>query len=104
MLSFLVHKNERREVRRRMKVPCRVVSERDFRLLGTNAIDISPDGMLVMSMREMREVAPGAGLSVSFRATDLGIWFDAEAKVARIVRGRRPKDRGQCLGISFTRL
>ena len=33
MLSFLVHKNERREVRRHMRVPCRVVSEKDFRLI-----------------------------------------------------------------------
>jgi hypothetical protein len=99
MLSFLVHKNERRELRRRMTVSCRVVSERDFRLVGTNAIDLSPDGMLVMTMRD---VAPGEELIVSFRATELGIWFDAEARVARVVRGRRPKDRGRCAGISFT--
>jgi hypothetical protein len=100
MVSFLVHKNERREVRRRMTFSCRVVRERDFRLVGTNAIDLSPDGMLVMTIRD---VAPGDELIVSFRATELGIWFDAEAKVARVVRGRRPKDRGRCIGVSFTR-
>jgi PilZ domain len=100
MLSFLVHKNERREVRRQMTLACRVVREKDFQLLGTNAIDVSPEGMLVMAIRD---AAPGDGLIVSFRATELGIWFDAEAKVARVVRGRRPKDRGRCIGISFTR-
>jgi hypothetical protein len=100
MLSFLVHKNERREVRRRMTLACRVVRERDFQLLGTNAIDLSPDGMLVMAIRDTE---PGDALIVSFRATELGLWFDAEAKVARVVRGRRPKDRGRCIGISFTR-
>jgi hypothetical protein len=99
MLSFLVHKNERREMRRRTTLACRVVRERDFRLVATNALDVSPDGLLVMAIRDAE---PGEALIVSFRATDLGIWFDAEAKVARVVRGRRPKDRGRCLGIAFT--
>lgn len=100
MLSFLVRKNDWREVRRRMTLPCRVVRERDFRLVGTNALDVSPDGMLV---RTIRDVAPGDELIVAFQATELGIRFDAEAKVARILRGRRLKDRGRCIGISFTR-
>src|SRR5271167_4770976 len=100
MLSFLVRKNDRREVRRRMTLPCRVVRERDFRLIGTNALDVSPDGMLV---RTIRDVAPGDELIVAFRATELGIWFDAEATVARVLRGRRLKDHGRCIGISFTR-
>ena len=100
MLSFLAYKNDRREIRRRVSLSCRVVRESDFRLLGTRAVDLSPDGMCVMALRD---AAPGESLIVSFRATELGLWFDAEAKVARVVRGRRPKDRGRCLGISFTR-
>jgi hypothetical protein len=101
MLSFVVPKNERREVRRRVKLPCRVIRESDFRLVGTNAIDLSPAGMLLMTMRD---VAPGEELIVSFRATELGIWFDAEARVARVLRGRRSKDRGRCAGIAFTQI
>jgi hypothetical protein len=101
MLSFLVHKNERREIRRRVKIPCRVVRESDRRLVGTNILDVSPGGMLVMTMRDC---APGDDLLVSFRASDLGIWFEARAKVARVVRGRRPKDLGRGIGITFTRL
>jgi hypothetical protein len=100
MLSFLAHTNERREVRRRVTLACRVVREQDFRLIGTHALDVSPDGMLVMTIRD---VDPGDSLLVSFRATELGIWFDAEATVARVVRGRRPRDRGRCVGLSFTR-
>jgi hypothetical protein len=98
--SFIVHKNTRREVRRSIPLTCRVVRERDFRLLGTRALDVSPDGMLVMSVRDAE---PGDTLIVSFRATELGIWFDAEAVVSRVVRGRRSRDRGRCLGIRFTK-
>jgi hypothetical protein len=100
-MSFLVHKNERREVRRRMMLPCRVVRERDFKLIGACAVDVSPDGMLVMTIRE---AAIGDEVIVSFKATELGIWFDAEAVVARVVRGRRPGDRGPCVGLRFRKI
>ena len=74
--SFLAHANDRREIRRRVSLFCRVVRERDFKLVGTRAIDLSPDGMLVMAIRD---VEPGDSLIVSFRATELGLWFDAES-------------------------
>jgi hypothetical protein len=54
--------------------------------------------MLVMSDAPMQK---GDSLHVSFRATDLGIWFDTDATVARIVEGRRPGDRGRALGLTF---
>jgi hypothetical protein len=100
MLSFLAYKNDRREIRRRVSLSCRVVRESDFRLLGTRAIDLSPDGMCVMALRD---AAPGESLIVSFRATELGLWFDAEATIARVLHGRRPRDRGRCFGISFSK-
>jgi hypothetical protein len=100
MIDFVVHKNDRREIRRDVRLMCRVVRERDSRLIGTRALDVSPDGMLVMAVRDAE---PGETLIVSFRATELGFWFVAEAVVARIVRGRRPRDRGRCVGIAFTR-
>jgi hypothetical protein len=99
--SFIVHKNTRREVRRSVRLLCRVVRERDFKLLATRALDVSPGGMLVMSVRDAE---PGETLILSFRATDLDIWFDAEGVVARVIRGRRTRDRGRCLGIRFTKL
>ena len=99
-LSFVVHENDRREIRRRASFACRVVREADFKLIGTRMLDLSPDGMLVMTVRD---AAPGDSLIVSFRATELGLWFDAEAVVRRVVHGRRPRDRGRCAGIAFTR-
>jgi len=99
MLSFLAHTNDRREIRRRVSLSCRVVREHDFKLIGTRALDLSPAGMLLMSIRDAE---PGESLIVSFKATELGLWFDAEATVARVIRGRRPKDRGRCVGLHFT--
>jgi hypothetical protein len=96
-----VHRNDRREVRRAVGLTCQVVRERDFRLVADQAIDLSPDGMLVSSEHEM---AVGESLIVSFKATQLGLWFDTEASVARIIKGRRDGDRGAGIGLSFSTL
>lgn len=82
-----------------MAVPCQIVRERDFRLVAETALDLSPDGMLI---RTEIDLEPGENVFVSFRATELGIWFDSEARVARIVRGRRPGDKGRAIGIHFS--
>jgi len=96
-----VHRNDRREVRRAVGLTCQVVRERDFRLIADQAIDLSPDGMLVASDHDM---AIGESLIVSFKATQLGLWFDTEASVARVIKGRRPGDRGAGVGLSFSTL
>ncbi len=96
-----VHRNDRREVRRAVGLTCQVVRERDFRLIADQAFDLSPDGMLVASEHDM---AVGESLIVSFKATQLGLWFDTEASVARIIKGRRPGDRGAGIGLSFSSL
>ena len=96
-----VHRNDRREVRRAVGLTCQVVRERDFRLIADQALDLSPDGMLVSSDHDM---AVGESLIVSFKATQLGLWFDTEASVARIIKGRRPGDRGAGIGLSFSTL
>jgi len=46
-------------------------------------------------------VEPGTDLLVSFRATDLPIWFDTRATVARVVAGRRLGDDGRGFGLRF---
>ena len=94
-------RNERREVRRAVGLSCSVVRERDFRLIADSAVDVSPDGMLVATEHEL-EV--GESLIVSFEATQLGLWFDSEAQVARLVKGRRDGDRGAAIGLSFSSL
>ena len=91
-MAILVRKNDRREVRRAISLPCQIVREKDFRLIAETALDVSPDGMLIAT--EM-DLDPGENVFVSFRATELGLWFDSEAKVARVVRGRRPGDKGK---------
>jgi hypothetical protein len=77
------------------------VRERDFKIVARQAIDLSPDGMLVESDCEL---ARGENVIVSFMATPLGIWFDSEATIARVLPGRRTGDRGRAIGLSFTTL
>ena len=38
---------------------------------------------------------------ISFRATDLNLWFDSVATVTRVIAGRRPTDRGPAIGLRF---
>lgn len=97
-----VRRNDRREIRRGLSLACQVVRERDFRLVGERALDLSPDGMLVATDHFLE---PGENLIVTFSATQLGLWFDTEATVARVVEGRRGEDRGRtAIGLRFTTL
>jgi hypothetical protein len=73
----------------------------DWRLIGNRVIDLSPQGMLLLSDERIEE---GTSLVVSFQATELPIWFDTFAKVARVVQGRRPGDRGRAIGVHFETL
>jgi hypothetical protein len=100
-MSPLVRKNERREIRRALRFECSVVRERDFRFVAREAIDVSPDGILVSTYEQLD---PGESVIVSFCATELGLWFDTEASVARIVRGMRYGDRGPAIGLTFSSL
>jgi hypothetical protein len=72
-----------------------------WRLVGDRTVDLSPEGMLILSDEE---VAYGAELVVSFQATELPIWFDTLATVTRVVEGRRPGDTGRALGVHFETL
>jgi hypothetical protein len=102
MSSILVHASQRRTIRRAVRVDCQVVRERDFRLLGDFSLDLSPDGMLVVT-KEV--VLTGEEVIVSFPVPRTRIVVDAVATVARVVHGRRPSDRHRrALGISFDSL
>jgi hypothetical protein len=100
-MPMFVRKNDRREIRRSVSVPCQIVRERDFRLVSDKTLDLSPDGMLVATTLDLE---PGETLLVSFQANELGLWFDGEARVARMVRGRRPGDKGRAIGLAFSSL
>jgi PilZ domain len=77
---------------------CQVVREHDFKLVAWQAVDLSPDGMLVLADAS---VLTGEDVIISFRAPVSRVWFDSVGTVARIVHGRRPGDIGPCLGIQF---
>jgi hypothetical protein len=88
----------RQSFRRAVFLPCQVVRERDFRLVSSLALDVSTEGILVLTGAR---VLTGESLLVSFRSPRGANWFDMEATVARVVHGRRPGDRGRCLGLRF---
>jgi len=98
---MLVRKNDRKSVRRHVRIDCQVVRESDFALVGHRTLDLSPDGMLV---RLSDDVLVGEKMLVSFQATQLGLWFDTQAEVMRIIRGRRPEDEGRAFGVKFTNM
>jgi len=93
--------NRRREMRRSVRLACRVRRMDDWRLLGDRTVDLSPQGLLVLSDERIDDQTECV---VSFQATELPIWFDACARVTRIVEGRRPGDSGRALGVHFETL
>jgi PilZ domain len=93
--------NRRREIRRSATIGCRVRRVETSRLVGDRTLDLSPQGMLLMSDEGILE---GSQLMVSFMTTELPIWFDTEATVTRVVQGRRPGDLGRALGLRFDTL
>jgi hypothetical protein len=98
MIGTLVHANERRAVRRAVRVECQVVREKDFRLLATRTENLSSGGMLV---RAGERALTGETLLVSFRVPRTRRWVDAKATIARVLHGRRPGDRGLRYGVEF---
>lgn len=101
MSSILRRRVDRRAFRREVLLPCQVVRERDFRLVSSLALDLSTEGIQVLTGER---VLTGESMLVSFRAPQSNEWFDVEATVARVIHGRRPGDRGRCLGLSFEKL
>ncbi len=101
MSSILMRRTQRATMRRSVRVECEVVREHDFKLVGRRAIDLSPDGMLVLSDRR---VLTGEDVIVTFRAPATRLWVDCTATVARVIHGRRPGDWGTCLGLSFDKI
>jgi PilZ domain len=90
--------NRRREVRRSGRFSCRVRRVDNLRLVADRTLDLSPEGMLVLSDEPLEH---GDRLVISFQATEPPIWLGAMATVARVVAGRRPGDAGRALGLSF---
>jgi hypothetical protein len=88
----------RRAFRRYVRLDCQVVREHDFRVIGDLALDLSEAGMLVTTHHR---VLTGEEVVIAFKPPSSNRWVDAVGTVARVVHGRRPGDRGRCLGIEF---
>ncbi len=101
MQSFAIPARQRRVIRRSVRLACQVVRERDFKLLASTTLDLSPDGVLVPTEAD---AVSGDEVIVSFRATPFGLWFDTDGEVVRVLHGRRRGEAGRCLGIRFASL
>ncbi len=88
-------------MRRFTRLGCTVRRMDTWRLVGDRTIDLSPQGMLLLSDERIDH---GTELVVSFQATELPIWFDTLASVTRVVEGRRPGDDGRAIGLHFETL
>jgi hypothetical protein len=98
MRDILAAASERLGLRRRVRLPCQVVSEQDFSLISDLCLDISPRGMRV---RALTPVARGAEVLVSFRVPDAGVHMDLSAVVSRVAAGRRRGESFASFGLSF---
>jgi hypothetical protein len=96
--SVSVRRSQRRSIRRAVRLECEVVRDHDFKRIASRAVDLSPDGMLVLADAQ---VLTGEEVIVSFRTPKSTVWFDTVGTIARVIHGRRPGDYGPCLGIQF---
>ncbi|HMA95304.1 MAG TPA: PilZ domain-containing protein [Polyangiaceae bacterium] len=87
-----------RKSRHLLRLPCQVVRERDFRLIADRVDNLSTTGLLVSPAEA---VLTGERLLVSFRLPREGVWVDAEARVTRVIHGRRPGEVQRALGLEF---
>jgi hypothetical protein len=91
-------KAPRRAFRRYVRLDCQVVREHDFKLVGELALDLSEIGILVATRER---ILTGEDVVVCFKPPSSNRFVDALGHVARVVHGRRPGDRGRCLGIEL---
>jgi hypothetical protein len=94
-------RERREEIRRAVYLGCRVKWVDRTGLVGDRSLNLSPRGIFVLSDEE---IPLGTDLFVSFRTTELPIWFDTQATVTRLIAGRRLGDDGRGFGMRFRTL
>jgi len=77
----------------------KVLSCNDFREMGRMVLDVNHLGALVAADR-LADI--GEPVLLEFNLPGDGDPFEALGRVVRVVHGRRPGDRGYCLGVEFT--
>jgi hypothetical protein len=93
--------NDRRYVRRDVRIDCEVVRTRDFRRIGSRTLDLSTKGMLLLGELGARI---GERVQVFFQIPDSTEYVFVEGIVKRHVRGLRRTDKGRGFGIQFGEL
>jgi hypothetical protein len=102
MSSILVGRSVRKTLRRAVRSQCTAFSASGYRELGTQVLDLSPEGMLI-ACNDGVEI--GDPIMLFFQAPGRDeLWLDAEAEVTRIIQGYRRYDPGYCMGVRFTYL
>lgn len=90
---------DRRRARRvSVELGCQAVTDDDFFLLGDQIVEASTTGLLLRAADIPAMV--GETVIVSFRPPRSEEWIDAEAKVVRLITGRRPGAPGFGLELS----
>lgn len=95
---LLFSSTERSTARFGVHLDCKVVRERDFRVIGRGSLDLSLTGILVQATYDA-EV--GDEVIVSFQTPQLEEWVDAVGLVTRRLEGRRRGDLGMAIGVTF---
>jgi hypothetical protein len=102
MSAILIGRSLRKTLRRAVRSQCTAFSVCGYRELGTQVLDLSPQGMLI-ACDDGVEI--GESIMVFFKAPGADdVWLDAEAEVTRIIQGYRQYDPGYCIGVRFTYL
>jgi hypothetical protein len=86
-------------MRRVVVLRCEVVSLCRYQMLATEVLDVSGTGLLVSSDADAEKSEPV--VVHLFTGEDDIV---AAAEVSRVVRGLRREDRGEALGLRFTRV
>jgi len=87
-----------RPTRHLTRIPCQLVREHDFRLVGDQIVNLSQSGLLVTPTDP---ILTGQRLLISFRVPSGLGYVDAEVTVTRVVHGRRPSETARALGLEF---
>lgn len=88
-----------RPPRHAIETSAQIVRLEDFRLLSSSITNLSATGALSGISANARR---GDQLIVTFRVPRTDVWVDVDAMVTRVVRGNRPTDPGQQVGLTFT--
>lgn len=97
-MKFSPVHQRRHEKRRHVDLACEAVSDSDFRRVGERLLDLSKEGAL---LRTYRDLELGEEVLLAFKAPRTRQWIDARGIVVRKIRGVRKEDRGEGVGLSF---